>query len=92
MGAGIKPNCNTLGTLIDAFGRRGHIKPALYLLEVMVEDLKMQPKEWHVTALRRVMVKRQLQHPLIPPVSETPLSKVAWYGCLNHLWGDDVVH
>lgn len=67
-GADIKPNRKTLGTLIDAFGRRGHIKPALYLLEVMVEDLKMKPLEWHVTALRRVMKQRNLQHPLVPPV------------------------
>jgi len=68
MDAGIEPNRETLGSLIDAFSRRGHLKPALYLLEVLVEDRKMEPKEWHVTALRRMMKQRGLSHPLIPPV------------------------
>jgi hypothetical protein len=52
---------------MEALGRRGEVEPALYLLEVMVEELKYTPREWFLTPLRRIMISQGLSHPLMPP-------------------------
>ena len=63
------PDCDTVGTLMDGFARQRELKPALHLLEVMVEDFKYTPKEKHLRMLRSQLEARDLSHPLMPPVS-----------------------
>jgi pentatricopeptide repeat protein len=60
------PSADTLGVVMEALGRRGEIEPALYLLEVMVQDLQYTPKEWHLLPLRRALKAQGLRHPLMP--------------------------
>lgn len=60
---------------MEALGRRGEIEPALYLLEVMVQDLHYTPKEWHLLPLRRALKARGLRHPLMPADPRTWLEE-----------------
>ena len=69
------PSADTLGVVMEALGRRGEIEPALYLLEVMVQDLHYTPKEWHLLPLRRALKARGLRHPLMPADPRTWLEE-----------------
>lgn len=72
-----------MGVLMDAFAKRQQLKPALHLLEVMVEDLGIKrPKEKWVKWLRIMMERKGLSHPLVPPVRDLALSVVSSF-CFN---------
>lgn len=63
---------------MDAFAKRQQLKPALHLLEVMVEDLGIKrPKEKWVKWLRIMMERKGLSHPLVPPVRSLVASMVS---------------